>query len=207
MPENTTPNAPAPRAASPRSLFVFDLRELGRRPGSLREYRRDVPAPAGLGLDVIGVPEGAPLDLELRLESVTEGVLVTGYVVAPLTGQCARCLDPVSQELEVDVQELFAYADSATDSTTEQDEVFRVGVGGSDDLLDVEPVVRDAVVLALPWTPLCRPDCAGLCPDCGQRLDDLPAGHAHDQIDPRWAALAGHLEQDSTTDSTTDTQE
>ncbi|SHF60890.1 uncharacterized protein SAMN05443575_0426 [Jatrophihabitans endophyticus] len=202
MPENTTPmQQPATTPAAqpdPRSPLVFDLRELGRRAGSLREYRRRVPAPANLGLDVIGVPVGAPLDLELRLESVTEGVLVTGTVAAPLTGQCGRCLDPVSDELEVDVCELFAYAHSATDTTTEQDEVYRV----DGELLDVEPVVRDAVVLALPWTPLCRPDCAGLCPDCGQRLDDLPAGHAHETIDPRWAALAA-LTEDSTTDGTT----
>ncbi len=173
-------------APNPRSPFVFDLRELGRRAGSLREYQRRVPAPAGLGLDVIGVPVGAPLDLDLRLESVTEGVLVTGTVAAPLTGQCARCLDPLTDDLVVDVCELFAYAASTTDETTERDEVYRVG----GERLDVEPVVRDAVVLALPWTPLCRPDCAGLCPDCGQRLDDLPADHTHEQLDPRWAALA-----------------
>ena len=171
---------------NPRSLFVFDLRELGRRPGSMREYQRRVPAPAELGLDVIGVPEGAPLELDLRLESVTEGVLVTGTLSAPLTGQCARCLDPISDDLDVDVCELFAYAASATDETTEQDEVYRV----DGDLLDVEPVVRDAVVLALPWTPLCRADCAGLCATCGERLSDLPADHTHDQLDPRWAALA-----------------
>jgi uncharacterized protein len=203
MPENTTPmqQPPAPTSRS-RSPFVFDLRELGRRAGGLRAYRRRVPAPAALGLDVIGVPEGAPLDLELRLESVTEGVLVTGTVAAPLTGQCARCLDPVSDDLVVDVQELFAYADSTTDATTEQDEVYRI----EGELLDVEPVVRDAVVLALPWTPLCRPDCAGLCPECGLRLDDLPADHSHETIDPRWAALAA-FSTDSTengTDSSTD---
>lgn len=166
--------------------FLFDLRELGRRAGARRDYRRSVPAPAGLGLDLVGVPEGAPLTLELRLESVTEGVLVTGTVAAPITGQCGRCLDPVSDELAVDVCELFAYPDSATDATTEQDEVQRI----DGEVLDVEPVVRDAVVLGLPWTPLCRPDCAGLCPTCGQRLDDLPAGHTHHVIDPRWAALA-----------------
>jgi uncharacterized protein len=189
-----------PRAASSRSPFVFDLRELGRRAGSLREYRRSVPAPAGLGFDLIGVPEGAPLTLDLRLESVTEGVLVTGTVTAPLTGQCGRCLEPVSDELVVDVMELFAYADSATDETTEEGEVHRV----DGELIDVEPVVRDAVVLALPWTPLCRSDCAGLCPDCGQRLDDLPAGHAHQVIDPRWAALAGFASE-NTTDADEDT--
>ena len=187
MPENTTPAPPAP---SPRSPFVFDLRELGRRAGSLREYRRSVPAPAGLGLDLAGVPIGAPLVLELRLESVTEGVLVTGTAHGELTGQCGRCLDQFSGEFEVDVCELFAYPHSATDETTEEDEVHRI----NGELIDVEPVVRDAVVLDLPWTPLCRPDCGGLCPECGQRLDDLPAGHAHEVIDPRWAALAAFTE-------------
>jgi uncharacterized protein len=199
MPENTTPMPKTTRAAkpaNPRSPFVFDLRELGRQPGSLREYQRRVPAPAGLGLDVIGVPEGAPLTLELRLESVTEGVLVTGTISAPLSGQCGRCLDPVTDELDVEVCELFAYRDSATDETTEKDEIYRV----DGERLDFEPVVRDTVVLALPWTPLCRPDCAGLCPDCGQRLDDLPAGHAHEVIDPRWAALAAFVDTDGTTD-------
>jgi uncharacterized protein len=199
MPENTTPMQP--HHAPTDSPFVFDLRELGRRAGALREYRRSVPAPAGLGRDLVGVPEGAPLDLDLRLESVTEGVLVTGTVTAPLTGQCGRCLEPVSDELTVDVCELFAYADSVTDETTEQDEVHRV----DGEMLDVEPVVRDSVVLALPWTPLCRPDCAGLCPTCGQRLDDLPAGHAHETIDPRWAALAefAKADEDGGHDSTT----
>ena len=186
MPENSTPNPDAPGGVDPRNPLVFDLRELGRRAGTMREYRRRVPAPTGLGNDLVGVPQDAPLAVDVRLESVTEGVLVTGTVTAELVGQCGRCLEPVTDELVVDVCELFAYRASATDETTEQDEVHRV----DGDLLDVEPVVRDAVVLGLPWTPLCRPDCAGLCPDCGQRLDDLPAGHVHDQLDPRWAALA-----------------
>jgi len=184
MPENTTPTPH--RHPEARSPFVFDLRELGRRAGSLREYRRAVPAPAGFGLDLVGVPEGAPLALDLRLESVTEGVLVTGTVSGPLTGECGRCLDRFTDEFTVDICELFAYPDSATDETTEADEVRRI----DGDLLDVEPAVRDAVVPDLPWAPLCRPDCAGLCPTCGQRLADLPAGHAHETIDPRWAALS-----------------
>lgn len=188
MPENTTPMPQKP--PTPRSPFVLDLRELGRSAGSLREHRLSVPAPAGLGLDVIGVPEGAPLALDIRLEAVTEGVLVTGTVTAPVSGQCGRCLDPVADELELDLCELFAYPDSTTAETTEQDEIHRI----HGEVLDVEPVVRDAVILGLPWTPLCRPDCAGLCPTCGQRLDDLPAGHAHDTIDPRWAALARFTE-------------
>jgi uncharacterized protein len=185
MPENSTPLPHGTPPADPRNPLVFDLRELGRRAGALRSYRRRVPAPAGLGLDLIGVPAGAPLDLDLHLQSVTEGVLVTGTVTAAVVGECGRCLDPVSEDLVVEVCELFAYPNSATDETTELDEVHRI----DHDLVDVEPVVRDAVVLSLPWTPLCRADCAGLCPTCGQRLDELPAGHAHGLIDPRWAAL------------------
>src|SRR5579875_1081092 len=183
MPENSTPHS---RGLDPSSPFVFDVRLLGRRPGAMQEYRRVVPAPAPIGLDLIGVPDGAPLDLDLRLESVTEGVLVTGTVTAPLTGECGRCLDPITDELVADVVELFAYPDSVTDETTGEDEVHRI----DGDYLDVEPVVRDVVVLGLPWTPLCRPDCAGLCPTCGQRIDALPSGHSHETIDPRWAALA-----------------
>ena len=197
MPENSTPY---PRRADPRSPYVFDVRPLGRRPGSMREDRRRLPAPAGLGSDLIGVPEGAPLVVDVRLESVTEGVLVTGTVTAQLTGECARCLDPITDELVAEFVELFAYPDSVTDETSGVDEVLRVET----DHIDLEPVVRDVVVTALPWTPLCRPDCAGLCPTCGRRLDELPADHAHESIDPRWAALAAlQTEQPAPHDETT----
>ena len=95
--------------------------------------------------------------------------VVTGTVAAPLQGECARCLDPITDELVVDVCELFAFQDSTTVETTTEDEVHRV----DGDYIDIEPVVRDAVVLGLPWTPLCRPDCAGLCSVCGQKIDEL----------------------------------
>ena len=182
MVEKTTSTT---RLADHRSPFVLDTRELGRRPGTMKVWRRRLPAPDGLGSDVVGVPEGQPLEFDLRLESVSEGVLVTGTIEAELQGECGRCLDPVTDSIVVDICELFAYPNSVTDETSEEDEVQRL----VDDLLDLEPVVRDAVVLGLPLTPLCRPDCGGLCSDCGQRLDDLPADHAHETIDPRWAAL------------------
>src|SRR6476469_9617314 len=193
MPENSTPTQHRGTGPDPRSPYVFDVRPLGRRPGSMREDRRRIPAPADLGGELIGVSEGAPLAVDVRLESVTEGVLVTGTVTAPLHGQCARCLDPIIDELVVDIVELFAYPDSATDETSGADEVHRL----ERDLLDLEPVVRDAVVLGLPWTPLCRPDCAGLCPTCGKRLDQLPDDHTHDTIDPRWAALQALVDDDT----------
>jgi uncharacterized protein len=171
---------------NPRSPFVLDTRELGRRPGLRRDYLREAPAPEQLGLDMIGVVEGAPIEVDVRLEAVSEGVLVTGSVIGELTGVCGRCLADFTEALEVDFVELFAYPNSTTEETTDSDEIPRL----EGDHLDLEPVVRDAVVLSLPLTPLCRPDCAGLCPDCGERFDDLPEGHSHDQLDPRWAALA-----------------
>jgi uncharacterized protein len=176
----------------PRSPLVFDTRQLPRQPGSMRTFVRVVPAPAELGVALIRVPEGTELRLELELHSVTEGVYVTGTVTGRATGECARCLRSVDRELTVPVQELFAYPDSATDATTDQDEVGRL----RDDLIDLEPTVRDAVVLALPNSPLCRDDCPGLCPKCGAHWDDLPADHRHERsVDPRWAALKSLVEE------------
>ena len=129
---------------------MLDTRELGRRPGSQRQVTRTVPAPADLGIDVLRVPEGSPVELDLRLESVMEGVLVTGTARAALEGECARCLEPIHDEIEAWFQELYVYAEHQT-SHDEDDEVSRL----QDDLVDLEPQLRDAVVLELPFQPMC----------------------------------------------------
>jgi uncharacterized protein len=170
---------------NPRSPLVLDTRELPRRPGAMRTVSRTVEAPDRLGLDLIGVPVGATLDLDLRLESVSEGVLVSGTVTGAVEGECGRCLAHLGEPLQVHVQELYAYEHSTTDETTDEDEVRRL----QGDLIDLEPALRDAVVLALPANPLCRDDCPGLCAECGTPWDELPADHKHDQVDARWAAL------------------
>ncbi|MFC7547606.1 YceD family protein [Plantactinospora sp. GCM10030261] len=175
-----------PNPLDPRSPLVLDTRDLPRRPGALRTVKRVVPAPVDLGVELIRVPQGADLSLDLRLESVSEGVLVSGTVSGPVTGECGRCLREINDSVTVTVQELYAYEHSTTDETAEEDEVGRM----RGDLIDLEPEVRDAVVLALPTNPLCREDCPGLCPDCGVHLDDLPADHNHEQLDPRWAGLS-----------------
>jgi uncharacterized protein len=166
---------------------VLDTRELGRRPGSQREVTMTVPAPAELGIEVLRVPEGSEVDLDLRLEAVMEGVLVTGTATAGLDGECVRCLEPITDDVEVTFQELFVYDDQGHLPAEEAEDqgVSRL----EDDLLDLEPLLRDAVVLALPFQPLCEDDCPGLCTECGARLADDP-DHAHeDPIDPRWAGL------------------
>jgi uncharacterized protein len=167
-----------------RGPFVFDTRDLGRRAGNQREYTRTVPAPAELGIEVLRVPEGDPVDIDVRLEAVMEGVLATGTAHARLEGECVRCLDPIADEVEVHFQELYLY--DAPEAGEDEDEVSVL----HEDHLDLEPVIRDELVLELPFQPLCSDDCPGLCPECGASLKEDP-GHTHEApIDPRWAGLA-----------------
>lgn len=160
----------------------------------MRRDTRTLPALSGLEVGLTHIPEDAELSLEYRLESVLDGVLVTGTVEAPMAGECARCLDPVSETLTGSFQELFRYPedDHGTANEPEHD------VGADDDSdyhlegdwIDLEPVIRDALVPALPDSPLCRDDCPGLCVECGVRLADAGPDHSHEEaVDPRWAAL------------------
>ncbi|HEY6297006.1 MAG TPA: YceD family protein [Streptosporangiaceae bacterium] len=166
-----------------------------------------MPAPADLHLELIGVPEGAAAELDLRFEAVAEGVLVTGTVTAPLAGECARCLGPVASSVTASFTELYLYpparphgaAGQARDGRHHQDRSDRYDEQEEQDdeeryldgdLLDLEPTLRDAVVLALPMAPLCRDDCPGLCIECGVSLADAGPGHGHeDPRDPRWDGL------------------
>lgn len=167
------------------SSLVFDISRLGRRPGSMTTVTQTVPSPARIGLDLIAIAPGAEMDLDLRFESVSEGVLVTGTVWAATTGECSRCLEPITGEVEIDLTELYAYPDSVTESTTETDEVGHV----LDQTINLEQPIRDAVGLALSFAPVCSEDCPGLCPECGVALAGAEPGHHHDKIDPRWAKL------------------
>jgi uncharacterized protein len=164
---------------TPRSPLAISISRLGRRPGSMTTVRQVVPSPSRIGLDLVGIDEGADLDLDLRLEAVSEGVLVTGTVAGATSGECARCLTPITGHVEIDLTELFAYPDSTTDATTDEDEIARV----VDDLVDLEQPIVDAVGLELPLSPLCREDCPGLCPQCGVALATAGSRHHHDLIE------------------------
>jgi uncharacterized protein len=186
MPEHHAPAAPE---------LTVSVKELGRRPGTSKEQSVDFAAPADLGTDVIGVPEGSPVQLELLIESVLEGVLATGTVRARARGECVRCLGEVGLPVEATFQELFVYPERAEAArgaagTAGEDQPEVVG-----DALDLNPAVRDAVVLALPFGPLCREDCPGLCAECGASLAEDPA-HGHRVVDARWALLEDLLEDE-----------
>ncbi len=208
---------PHTRTHAPRGAFVFDTRSLSRQAGSAQSQSRTVPAPDDLRLELVYVPVDAEVVLDVKFEAVTEGVLATGSGTAPLAGECARCLAPLTETLTVSFQELYLYDDGrprgshgshdgrrphdrrdhdrrekydwreGPDQDEEHDDEVRYLDG---DLLDLEPAFRDAVVLALPMSPLCRDDCPGLCVECGVPLAEAGPDHGHeDATDPRWAGL------------------
>jgi uncharacterized protein len=180
------------------SPLTIGVRDLEHRPGTMRRLEEVVPAPENFGNALIGAPEGSDIDLDLRLESVHDGILVSGTAVVAVHGECSRCLDPIDYDLDVDVQELYVFdpaADGGEDS--EDDQMYEV----QDETIDLEPMLRDAVITQLPFQPVCREDCQGLCAQCGARLEDDP-GHHHEVLDPRWSALSGLLEQDTSTQTT-----
>jgi uncharacterized protein len=190
-----------------KNPFLIDTRELIRRPGEMRESTVEIVTPHAIGIEVIGIPSGTELLIDLRLESVIEGVLATATSEVTALGECARCLDPVSEDLDLYIQELYLYDDDERgtggkkakkaaqhreeDEEMEADEALYKLDG---EMLDLEPPFLDAVVLALPFAPLCEPECPGLCVDCGEPWRDLPADHAHEVIDPRWAELKNRLD-------------
>jgi uncharacterized protein len=164
----------------PRGPLVFDTRTLGS--SSARHEQRVAPAPGELGAGLVKVPEGDEIQLEIDFEDVTEGVLVTAEVTAPLVGECARCLDEFTSSTTVRFQELFA-----TEAGGSEDDGYLL----DGDLLNLEPALRDALVLELPLSPLCAADCPGLCSTCGIRLAEAEPDHGHASDGGVWAVLKG----------------
>ena len=165
-------------------MYEENVRDLVGRPGEMRERERTVTTPEAFGESLAVVPAGEQMQLDVRLESVHEGILVSAHVETTMHAQCGRCLEDFTSAFEVEFQELFAY------TPTEAEEY---GVHG--DHVNLEPPLRDAVVLALPFQPGCRPDCPGLDPETGE-LRDAEAAAESVAVDPRWAALAGLLAED-----------
>ena len=189
---------PSKRTNPSRDSLVFDLRALSRQAGSSRAETRTASAPADVRLELVSVPEGSDVELDLKFEAVTEGVLVTGSATAQVTGECARCLGPVSETVTVSLLELYLYHDDPRHNSSKRKKIEDEELADDSeeerfldgDLLDLEPAFRDAVVLALPMSPLCQEDCPGLCVECGVPLAEAGPGHTHDERpDPRWAGL------------------
>jgi uncharacterized protein len=183
----------------PRDPLVFDTRDLG--PGTARTLNRSCAAPADMGVELVRVPVGADLELEVQLEGVAEGVLVTASATVPLAGECARCLEPFTSVTKVQFQELFTVVPEEESDFGQPDGEESYVLDGSG-LLDLGPALRDAVVLELPLSPLCEDGCQGLCAECGLRLAEAGPGHVHEQRGAMWAALKDYAAEDAVPDGT-----
>jgi uncharacterized protein len=183
----------------PSHVYHLNTHEVPRRAGEMKEYQLNLIVPESLGIPLIAVPVGDVIEIDARCESVTEGILLSADIFAVAKGECIRCLDPVEIEIDRKIQELYLYEEETAKKGSRSKKVAPVDDDlDVDDILyldgvmmDLEPPIRDAIVLDLPVNPLCDPECLGLCPDCGQKWALLPQEHAHEVIDARWTGLAG----------------
>lgn len=177
---------------TPKNPFLFSCHDLPRRAGEMREYELTYDEHEPIGVPLLAVPSDGAIYLDLRVEAVAQGVLASGGVSAEAVGECTRCLDPVTFDIDESFQELFHYQidyrqkpKTAEVDVLEEDELLEM----DGDLIDLDGPIRDALILNLPINPLCSEDCPGLCPTCGLKWVDLPVDHAHSAADIRWAGL------------------
>jgi len=175
-----------------KNPFLFSCHDLPRRPGEMREYELTYNEHEPIGVPLLAVPGDGAIYLDLRVESVAQGVLATGTVSAEAIGECTRCLDPVTFDIEESFQELFHYEvdyrqKPKSDGVDDLDEDELLEMEG--DLINLDGPIRDALILNLPVNPLCSEECQGLCATCGVKWSELPDDHAHEAADIRWAGL------------------
>ncbi len=161
----------------PNSMLI-NAAELLRRPGSERRIDLE-PTIAELGIHDSKFDPGSTVAVSLRLESLTDGIVVDGELRAPWSDSCRRCLARATGEVVCDVHELYQHV------VTDPDAFEIVG-----DQIDLARMIRENVLLDAPIAPLCRPDCAGLCPTCGIDLNLGTCDCVVAAVDPRWDALS-----------------
>ena len=175
--------------------FILNTYELPRRAGELKEYELDIEAPTRIGVPLIAVPEGDVIEADIRLESVTEGVLLSAEIYAVAIGECIRCLESVEVVIDRKIQELYRYEPTNEKGRKKRRDDEDIDLDIDDelqmegDLMNLEIPIIDAIILTLPVNPLCSEECLGLCPDCGEKWANLPEDHAHEIIDARWSGL------------------
>lgn len=159
------------------SFEAVDVRDLLERPGSSRavEVKGSIES---LGGGLANLPEGEEIEAGLVLASVIEGILATGRVSGKLRFTCARCLRDFDSPVVVEVTELFG--------RTEDPDAYSLDPAG---WVDPEPMIRDAIGLEIPFSPLCKPDCLGLCEICGGDRNKGECPGDHHRMDPRWEGL------------------
>jgi uncharacterized protein len=158
--------------------LLINAAELLRRPGSERRISLH-PTVAELGIVDPKFDPDATVDVSLRLESLTDGIVVDGVLTAPWADSCRRCLAPAGGDVVCEVAELFQHVVTDPDA-------FEI----VDQQIDLGAMIRENILLEAPVAPLCRADCAGLCPTCGVDLNTTTCDCVTAVVDPRWEALS-----------------
>ena len=183
--------------------WTVPVAQVGSRAGQTMQVDRDFPAPGGIGDSIVGVKEGEPIHVNGQFDSIIDGLIFTGTFTAPVTAVCARCDRDLSGDWSEQVTAFFPYEDADAGKTKNEDVEIIAGEEESGDtypLIDngafanIEPLLRDTFVSALPINTLCKPDCKGLCPQCGLDLNESPE-HVHEVTDLRFADLEALKEQ------------
>ena len=190
------------------SPWAISVAQVATRAGQSKEVDGDFPAPEGIGDDIVGVKPGAPIHVSGSFDSIVDGLIFSGRISAPVSTECTRCLTPIEHDWPVDVTVFFPYASAESKHEThggkgrkakheaevdiiagkdESEDTYPLLMDGA--FADIEAMLRDSLVEALPLQPLCREDCRGLCPQCGENLNEHP-DHHHDVADIRFASLA-----------------
>lgn len=189
------------------SPWAVSVAQVASRPGQSKEIDSVFPAPSGIGDEIIGVDEGADVSVIGSFDSIVDGLILNARVSAPVHAECTRCLKPIQRDWTVNVTSFFPYEDKSaanrggkTGKNGKDEEVDIIaGEDEAEDTYplldggawaDLEAMLRDTLVEELPLQPLCRPDCKGLCSQCGEDLNEHP-DHHHDVTDIRFAALEG----------------
>ncbi|MBT1164930.1 YceD family protein [Bifidobacterium felsineum] len=192
------------------SPWAISVAQIASRAGQSKSVDADFPAPSGIGDNIVGIKEGAPVHVTGQFDSIVDGLIFTGRLVAPFVSECTRCLKPIDEDWPVDVTVFFPYESAADKNTARggkgkggkaaKDEEVEIlaGEDESEDtypllengaFADIEAMIRDTLVESLPLQPLCKPDCKGLCSQCGVDLNENP-DHHHESTDIRFAGLA-----------------
>ena len=186
-----------------KTAWSIDVTQLRRTPGEHQHIHETFPAPSGIGDNVIGVGEGEPVLVDGYFDAIIDGLILTANVRAPVHACCVRCLTPIERSWDADITAFFPYETGTQADTPPRDhqQIIEVEIlAGQDEaedtyplsedgsFADLERLMRDTLVGLLPVKPLCRPDCKGLCPECGINLNEHPEHH-HEVSDSRFAQL------------------
>ena len=183
------------------SPWAVSVAQVASRPGQSTTVDADFPAPSGIGDNIIGIDEGEPIRVDGAFDSIVDGLVFHAHLTAPVHAECTRCLTPLQRDWGTDVTAFFPYEDASRNQDDDTDII--AGEEETEDtyplspdgcFADLEALLRDSFVETLPLQPLCKPDCKGLCPQCGINLNEHP-DHRHDTTDIRFASLASLKEQ------------